>query len=39
MITLSNLRTEQAGEWTRLVCDFVWTEIPVRREKTNNGKQ
>ena len=24
MITLSNLRTEQAGEWTRLICDFTW---------------
>lgn len=24
MITLSNLRTEQAGDWTRLVCDFTW---------------
>lgn len=24
MITLSNLRTEPAGEWTRLVCDFDW---------------
>ena len=24
MITLSNLRTEQEGEWTRLICDFTW---------------
>lgn len=24
MITLSNLRTERAGEWTRLICDFTW---------------
>lgn len=24
MIILSNLHTEPAGEWTRLVCDFEW---------------
>lgn len=24
MIELSNLRKEQAGDWTRLVCDFTW---------------
>ena len=25
MITLSNLRKEQAGDWTRLICDFTWS--------------
>ena len=29
MITLSNLRKEQAGDWTRLVCDFTWSgDVP-----------
>lgn len=36
MITLSNIRTETAGEWTRLVCDFAWDgDIPNPfKEKT-----
>ncbi len=36
MITLSNLRTEQDGEWTRLICDFAWTgDVPNPfKEKT-----
>lgn len=31
MIELSNIRTEAAGEWTRLACDFKW--------KSGGGKQ
>ena len=36
MITLSNLRIESAGEWTRLVCDFAWDgDVPNPfKEKT-----
>ena len=36
MITLSNLRTEQDSEWTRLICDFAWTgDVPNPfKEKT-----
>ena len=36
MITLSNLRIEHAGEWTRLVCDFAWDgDVPNPfKEKT-----
>ena len=25
MITLSNLRKERVGDWTRLICDFTWS--------------
>ena len=36
MITLSNLRTEPVGEWTRLECDFAWDgDVPNPfKEKT-----
>ena len=36
MIVLSNLRMEDAGEWTRLVCDFAWDgDVPNPfKEKT-----